>query len=100
MKDLVDIVMYATNESCDLMKLRHAVRSECAKRGMAVPERFAAPDSWRGRFAAYAQKNGLTGECAGFEEASLLASRLYDPALSGVFPDDAAWDPIKAEWVS
>ncbi len=38
MKDLVDIVTYATNESFDLLQLRQAVRCECAKRGMAVPE--------------------------------------------------------------
>lgn len=99
MKDLVDIVTYATNEPFDLLQLRHAIRCECAKRGMAVPDCFSAPDGWSVRFAAYARKNGLSEEYADFQKASLLASRFFDPALSEAVPDEAMWNPAKTEWV-
>ena len=55
MKDLVDIVAYATNEAFDLGQLAHAIRSECAKRPMAAPKRFEAPGSWRPRFPEFAR---------------------------------------------
>ena len=100
MKDLVDIVTYATNESFGLLQLGLAIQDECAKRGMAVPESFAAPEIWRDRFAAYAQKNRLPEEYAGFEEASSIASRFFDPALSKAVPANASWNPANTEWAS
>ena len=100
MKDLVDIVTYATNESFELLQLGLAIQDECAKRGMAVPESFAAPEIWRDRFAAYARKNGLPEEHAGFEEASSIASRFFDPALSKAVPANASWNPANTEWAS
>ncbi|MBQ9000563.1 MAG: nucleotidyl transferase AbiEii/AbiGii toxin family protein [Eggerthellaceae bacterium] len=99
MKDLVDIVTYATNESFDLMQLAHAIRSECAKRSMAVPARFEAPQSWSPRFAAFAHKNGLPAVHTDFESASGLASAFFDPALAEAAAIDATWDPAKAQWV-
>lgn len=98
MKDLVDIVAYATNEAFDLKQLAHAIRSECAKRSMAVPARFEAPVSWRARFAAFAGKNGVPAEYVDFEAASGLAAAFFDPALAEEIAADATWDPASAEW--
>ncbi len=47
MKDLVDVVAYATHERFALGQLARAIRSECAKRGMEIPEDFSTPGSYR-----------------------------------------------------
>ncbi|NGM17511.1 nucleotidyl transferase AbiEii/AbiGii toxin family protein [Eggerthellaceae bacterium zg-893] len=99
MKDLVDIVTYATNEVFDCMQLALAIRSECAKRSMVVPAHFEAPESWSARFALFASRNGLPAEYADFEAASELASSFFDPALAEATAIDATWDPAKTEWV-
>ena len=98
MKDLVDIVTYATNESFNLMQLRYAIRSECEKRDMAVPTQFAAPEFWANRYAAYAAKSGAPEMYTSFESASKLASSFFNPALTECAPKDAVWDPEKTEW--
>lgn len=98
MKDLVDVVIYATHEDFRLSQLRRAVRSECAKRGMDVPERFAAPEDWRGRFPAFARRNGLRAELAGFEAATSLAAGFFGPALADE-PGESRWDHDSLAWV-
>lgn len=97
MKDLVDVVTYATNERFDLAQLRRAIQSECAKRGMGVPARFAAPEAWMDRFEGFARKNGVAAEYAGFDAACALAGALFDPALSGG-DADAEWDSSTMAW--
>ena len=99
MKDLADIVTYAANEAFDLGRLAHAIRSECAKRSMDVPERFEAPEGWSLRFAAFARKNGLPAKYASFESATALASSFFNPALAKKAVGGAMWDPAKTEWV-
>ena len=99
MKDLVDIVVYATKETFDLLQLANAIRCECARRSMAVPECFGAPSYWAERFAAYANKNGAPARYASFESASSLASSFFNPALALSTAEDATWNPIKTEWV-
>ena len=98
MKDLVDIVAYATNEAFDLGQLAHAIRSECAKRPMAAPKRFEAPGSWRPRFPEFARRSGLPAKYADFDGATELASAFFDPALAETVSADAAWDPSRTEW--
>lgn len=98
MKDLVDIVTYATNEAFDLGQLAHAIRSECAKRSMAAPKRFEAPESWRPRFPEFARRSGLLAKYADFDGATELASAFFDPALAETVSADAAWDPSRTEW--
>lgn len=56
MKDLVDVVYYATNEAFSLDELSLSIRCECARRGMELPARFEAPGSWSQKFAAFAKK--------------------------------------------
>lgn len=102
MKDLVDVVAYATHERFDFYQLKRAINSECSKRSMAVPEQFAAPDSWRSRFGAFAKKNRVPEEFASFDKASKLASRFFDPVLTHRGGDsdseDAQWDPNVLCW--
>ncbi|PWL79921.1 MAG: hypothetical protein DBY20_01480 [Coriobacteriia bacterium] len=98
MKDLVDVVTYATSECFELSQLRHAITSECVKRGMTMPKRFDAPESWRERFAGFATKNRVVEEFASFDEASNLASKLFDAALSDESEDDLVWNPGDLCW--
>ena len=98
MKDLVDVVVYATNESFDSSQLKHAIECECAKRQMEVPERFAAPTTWEKRYEPFARKNGSPEAFAPFECACALTSRFFDPVLSGTCDETAAWDCKGLQW--
>lgn len=99
MKDLVDVVSYAMSEAFNLGELSYAIWHECSKRGMAVPGRFEAPESWRGSFAAYARKNGLDAEHAAFDSASDLAARFFNPALAQGGDGRKTWDPDRLVWL-
>lgn len=97
MKDLVDVVIYATHETFNQGDLHRAIQSECAKRGMDVPARFVAPDFWKERFAAFA-KGKLPANFATFDGASDCASQFFDAALtSGA--GDMTWNPEAGAWV-
>lgn len=96
MKDLVDVVTYATHEAFSKRELRLAIESECAKRGMDVPDRFAAPDFWRERFASFS-KGKLPNGLAAFDAASGMAARFFDAVL-GSDDGDMPWDPETGAW--
>jgi len=99
MKDLVDVVYYASNVTLALKDLARAIECECCKRGMDVPVRFEAPAVWAGSFAAFAKKSGLPGEHASFAAATSLASALFDPALGGSpARENAFWNPDSLRW--
>lgn len=99
MKDLVDVVTYVTHETFSLAQLSLAVESECARRGMDIPEGFAAPSSWELRFRAFARKNGMPGEYCALDAASRLASDFFGPALLNNSNMDARWDRANLRWV-
>lgn len=96
MKDLADVVMYATHETFSQRELRLAIESECLKRGMDVPECFAAPESWRDRFPSFA-KGKLPVELSSFDAACDVAARFFDVA---VVPGDGdmSWDSGACAW--
>ena len=96
MKDLVDVVTYATHEVFRQSELSHAIRSECAKRGMDIPDHFAAPTSWNGRFAAFA-KGKLPVDFADFDSASRVAACFFNPALISN-DGQLTWDPAMIAW--
>ncbi len=96
MKDLADVVTYATHEAFSKRELRLAIECECAKRSMDVPARFAAPDTWKGRFASFS-KDKLPRELASFDAASGVAARFFDGAL-GSDEGEKSWNPEKGSW--
>lgn len=98
MKDLVDVVSYATHETFSLAQLSLAVESECARRGMDVPRRFEAPSSWEGRFRAFARKNGTPEEYCALDAANRLASDFFGPALVERGSEDARWNHDVLRW--
>ncbi|RDB63916.1 hypothetical protein C1878_03775 [Gordonibacter sp. 28C] len=98
MKDLVDVVAYATHEDFSLRQLATAIESECGKRNMTVPKRFEAPSIWRPRFAAFAKRNGVPRDYAGFDAAAKLAAEFFDPALFEGVAGDAEWRHMSLRW--
>ncbi len=96
MKDLVDVVTYATHEAFNQGELRLAIESECSKRGMDVPDRFVAPESWRNRFASFS-KGKMPGEFASFATACDMASRFFDVVLASE-GGDMSWNPQTRSW--
>lgn len=99
MKDLVDVVAYARNESCTKNDLRRAVECECARRSMKVPREFAAPEEWRSRFASFARKSHLAEVDCDYFSACNIAAALFNPVLaSGVSPAEARWNQKVLEW--
>lgn len=96
MKDLVDVVTYATHEVFRQNELSHAIRSECAKRGMDIPDHFTAPTSWNGRFAAFA-KGKLPVDFADFDSASRVAACFFNPALTSN-DGQLTWNPAMIAW--
>lgn len=99
MKDLVDVVFYATNEPFLLGQLSYSIQCECARRGMAVPIEFAAPKAWESRFSVFAKNSGVAVDYASFPAACSLASKFYNPALLGEKQDvEATWNPERLCW--
>ena len=96
MKDLVDVVTYATHETFDRKDLRLAIESECAKRGMDIPVCFAAPDFWKNRFTSFA-KGKLSNEYTNFYAASDIASRFFDTVLASSC-ENKTWNPKTIAW--
>ena len=93
MKDLVDVVVYARTQEVSAALLSLAIRSECARRKMDVPTAFAAPRFWENGFSRYASSHGLD---MSFEEASLIASELFDHVLTGEIT--GTWDCGSCSW--
>ncbi len=97
MKDLADVVAYALSQSPTSKNLADAIANECRRRSMIVPERFAAPEEWRVRYAAFAKKAGSPDKYQAFDEATRLASQFFDPALSGKSAN-MRWNPKELYW--
>ncbi len=102
MKDLTDVVTYALNEDFVLGELSAAIANECAKRGMAVPDLFAAPSSWEQGYGRFAKKCGAPAEYASFASATSLASDFFNPALrvldNGDDGSGTVWNHAARSW--
>ena len=93
MKDLVDIVLMARTQELAWRDLRIAVVAECARRGMAVPGRFEAPEFWRSGFVRFARRQGVD---VTFDEACEVAGTLFDPVLGDIAC--GTWHPECLRW--
>lgn len=101
MKDLVDVVAYASHERFGLRALSRAIAEECRRRGMAAPESFEAPSEWAAGFASFARRNGVPDEYCAFDAACALASEFYNPALRPAgTPDELEWSCARHIWES
>ncbi len=100
MKDLVDVVFYATRETFSAEQLGYAIECRCDKRGMEVPKTLVAPEVWSGRFASFARKSGAPDRFASFDSASALAASFFDPVLNGTTSAGNVWECEELCWKS
>ena len=102
-KDLVDIVVYATSCDVDGARLQRRIRREVAVRGIDLPRAFAIPDEWTvsyGRvFGRLCSQTGLSQSLRSLAAATTLAQDMLGPALDGAV-GDCVWDHAKLDWTS
>lgn len=100
-KDLVDIVIYATTCLIDGEKLQKRVRHETAVRKIALPRSFGVPESWgeshKRQFEKLCSQTGLPDSLKIIGAATQLARELFDPVFAGV-ADGMTWNPNKTMW--
>lgn len=97
MKDLADIVFYALTQSPVSHGLANAIESECRRRSMDTPRAFSAPEEWLKTFSTFAAKTGIPKEYRSLDDASTLASRLFNPILDGS-AEQKKWDYKTTAW--
>lgn len=83
MKDLVDLVVFATTQDIEGTALGHAIASEARRRQMAPFEHFTVPSTWGTRYAKLSKSVPYCADYRTVDLASELVTRLIDPALTG-----------------
>ena len=100
-KDLVDVLVYATTCAVDGGKLTSSIKREAGARRLVLAESFAVPEGWEkayGRqFAKLCAQTRLSDAYSSIAEAAKLAAKLLDPALRGEV-EGLSWDPEGLEW--
>ena len=101
-KDLVDLLVYATNENLNGNELCHWCRLEARVRGLELPSQFSVPESWRTHysmsFKKLARSTELDETLLDLDAAESLVARVLDPVLSGN-AHDHMWNCHLQEWV-
>jgi hypothetical protein len=98
-KDLVDLVSIIQGASIDAGEQLRAIKSESARRDVALPQRFSPPDLdlWRRGYAAEARDMPARFPRT-LEEALAVVSPFLDPLLDGTA--SGKWDPKQQRWRS
>ena len=101
-KDLVDLLIYTTNEDLDGDELCHWCRLEARVRGIELPPRFSVPGAWRKHYSKNFEKlvrgTELDVALSSLDAAERLAARMLDPVLSGE-ARGSSWDCRLLDWV-
>lgn len=93
-KDLVDLVVIAATQRVEVAPLRRAIRVECARRGLLVPQRFAIPSTWGPAYARLSR--GTPVEPFSITVALEVLHDLIDSAIAGTAT--GSWDPSQRQW--
>lgn len=100
-KDLVDIVVYATTCSIDGKRLAAKLKRESSLRKVALPNSFTVPSSWRDTYRIMFRKlcnqTGISLELKNLDSAEALAQRLFDPLLD-FRSEVGTWNPKALHW--
>lgn len=100
-KDLVDIMVYATTCAVNGKKLQRHVCREVAVRGIGLPVAFDVPEGWGAsharRFKRLCAQTKLPAGLAAIDAAGGLARRLFAPAVSGE-AEGVRWNPSELRW--
>jgi hypothetical protein len=102
-KDLVDILMYATTERVDGSALLERIQIEAATRRLVLPKTFSAPTQWhknyRGVFTKLCKQTGIPSRFHVLDQGEDLARAFLDPVLNNEV-DELTWDFRRFAWVS
>ncbi len=86
-KDLVDVLVYASIECFDGTDLERRLKNEMRFRSLAVPGVFHVPGGWHrnygGVYGKLAREAGLADSCATLDDAERKAAQFLDPVLAG-----------------
>lgn len=100
-KDLVDLVLYATHEHIDGDELATRLREEAATRGIVLPAAFCLPDEWTGTYeklyGRLVSQTALGESFRSMGDAAEIVGRLFDPALTGACWG-MRWNPETTSW--
>lgn len=100
-KDLVDILVYATSCTIDGSRLAESIRRESSVRKIALTESFTIPKEWeklyKKQYSKLHAQTGLSDSYASIAEASKLAAELFNPILSAK-AEGLYWEPDNLEW--
>jgi hypothetical protein len=96
-RDLVDLVAIVLAASIEAESQSKALRSEARRRGVELPEQFAAPDQilWETGYAAEAGRS-LLSMARTLDEALATVRPFLDPLLQGTA--SGSWHPHEALW--
>lgn len=96
MRDMADLVLFATRQSVDGADLHRAIAAEWAYREFEGDPQFDPPEEWRPAYAAMVRDLDVINYKT-FDTARDLLARFLDPALSGAV-DDCTWNPSTLTW--
>ena len=96
-KDLVDLVVFATNVTVSADAQRAALKSEAERRAIDLPLRFDVPDRqlWEPGYAAEARRS-LLAAGRSLDEALTIVRPFIDPLLDG--SAKGSWDTTSCRW--
>lgn len=97
-RDLVDLVAISLGATIDAKTQIEALRSEAARRGVTLPDRFDVPDQglWKPGYAAEARRS-LLPIAHDLDEALEVVRPFIDPLLGGSAA--GRWDPATRQWM-
>lgn len=100
-KDLVDVLVYATTCAVDGGKLTASIRREAGARRLTLAECFVVPKEWEKtysrQFSKLCAQTGLSNAYTSIADARKLASKLFNPILDGS-AEQKKWDYKTTAW--
>ncbi|WP_216452458.1 nucleotidyl transferase AbiEii/AbiGii toxin family protein [Arcanobacterium phocae] len=100
-KDLVDIIIYATTSHIEGTKLQRLVHREAKLRNIALPTTFHLPSDWdtlhNRQFKKLCTNTGVPEDLRSMEAATSLAGFLVIPAINST-AIGRHWDPSMLRW--
>jgi hypothetical protein len=101
-KDLVDILIYATTEKTDGTALMDRIKIETASRKLSLPRNFSLPNQWHENYGAVfvklCKQTGVPLHLHSLNQGEKLAREFLNPALNGEV-GGKTWDFQSLEWV-
>lgn len=95
-RDMADLVLFATRQSVDGAALHRAIAAEWSYREFEGGPQFDPPEEWRPAYATMVRDLDVITHKT-FDTARNLLARFLDPALAGEV-DGFTWNPSTLTW--